>query len=187
MRSLETHGEVLNFQIEQTSYNAAFTKNLNKPTHEIANQSSIVGIIAVFCRGLVPQVQDAFLAPGVSPTLGVELRALDVIGFNRGTGPEIQSVTRSNNTITLTWTTVQGQSYQVQNATNLLQNAWTNSGSSVTATNTTASFTDTIGPALQKFYRVALLPPGGASSQVARPHELILAPLQKGTNYLWPK
>jgi hypothetical protein len=32
---------------------------------------------------VAPQVQDAFLASGVNPVLGVELRCLDVIGFTR--------------------------------------------------------------------------------------------------------
>ncbi|HEX3717822.1 MAG TPA: NF038122 family metalloprotease [Verrucomicrobiae bacterium] len=32
---------------------------------------------------VVPQVQDAFLGPGVNPVLGVELRGLDAIGFTR--------------------------------------------------------------------------------------------------------
>ncbi len=32
---------------------------------------------------VVPQVQDAFLGPGVNPVMGVELRVLDVIGFHR--------------------------------------------------------------------------------------------------------
>lgn len=32
--------------------------------------------------GTPPQVQDAFATPGANPTLGVELRALDVIGYN---------------------------------------------------------------------------------------------------------
>ena len=32
--------------------------------------------------GVLPQVQDAFATPGAHPALGVELRALDVIGYN---------------------------------------------------------------------------------------------------------
>ncbi len=34
-----------------------------------------------------PQVQDAFQTPGATPSLGVELRALDAIGFHRGADP----------------------------------------------------------------------------------------------------
>jgi hypothetical protein len=37
--------------------------------------------------GQTPQVQDAFQTAGSTPVLGVELRALDVIGFHRGTDP----------------------------------------------------------------------------------------------------
>jgi hypothetical protein len=32
--------------------------------------------------GVQPKVQDAFASPGSTPALGVELRALDVIGYN---------------------------------------------------------------------------------------------------------
>jgi hypothetical protein len=38
-----------------------------------------------------PQVQDAFATPGAHPTLGVELRALDVIGYDLAT-PEPASL-----------------------------------------------------------------------------------------------
>ena len=41
--------------------------------------------------GTLPKVQDAFATPGAHPTLGVELRALDVIGYNLV--PEPASVT----------------------------------------------------------------------------------------------
>jgi hypothetical protein len=34
-------------------------------------------------NGVAAQVQDAFATPGANPSLGVELRALDVIGYNR--------------------------------------------------------------------------------------------------------
>jgi len=33
--------------------------------------------------GQTPQVQDAFSTPGVTPTLGIELRVLDALGYNR--------------------------------------------------------------------------------------------------------
>ena len=37
--------------------------------------------------GVSPEVQDAFATPGANPLPGVELRALDVIGYDRVTGP----------------------------------------------------------------------------------------------------
>jgi hypothetical protein len=44
-------------------------------------------------NGVNPQVQDAFATPGSSPALGVELRALDVIGYNHAvTVPEPVSI-----------------------------------------------------------------------------------------------
>ncbi|EEF61551.1 NF038122 family metalloprotease [Pedosphaera parvula] len=36
-----------------------------------------------FYGGVTPEVQDAFSPPGTSPVLGVELRVLDAIGYNR--------------------------------------------------------------------------------------------------------
>jgi hypothetical protein len=39
-------------------------------------------------NGVSPQVQDAFATPGANPALGVELRALDVIGYNLSVVPE---------------------------------------------------------------------------------------------------
>jgi len=45
-------------------------------------------------HGVGPQVQDAFATVGATPSLGVELTALDVIGYNRqGTIPEPTSLT----------------------------------------------------------------------------------------------
>jgi hypothetical protein len=38
--------------------------------------------------GVQPQVQDAFATPGVTPVLGVEIRALDVIGYDLTPVPE---------------------------------------------------------------------------------------------------
>jgi hypothetical protein len=39
--------------------------------------------------GVSPQVQDAFASPGVTPALGVELRALDVLGYDGPAPPTI--------------------------------------------------------------------------------------------------
>jgi hypothetical protein len=47
--------------------------------------------------------------------------------------------------------------YQVQFTTNLAQNAWTDLGSPIAATNSTASAFDAMSNS-QKFYRVVLLP-----------------------------
>ncbi len=57
----------------------------------------------------------------------------------------------------LTWSAAVGVTYQVQLTTNLAAANWQALGA-VTATNTTASWTDPKGSASQKFYRVVALP-----------------------------
>ena len=51
-----------------------------------------------------------------------------------------------------------GRSYQLQFTTSLTSPNWTNSGSPITATNTTMSASDTFSSDPQRFYRLALLP-----------------------------
>jgi hypothetical protein len=58
---------------------------------------------------------------------------------------------------TLNWSAVNGVNYQVQCKTNLAQTDWQSLGT-LTASDTTASFTDTNAPVPQKFYRVVALP-----------------------------
>ena len=73
--------------------------------------------------------------------------------------PVFQAVAQSGGTLTLTWGTVTGQTYQVQYTTNLAQPDWSNLGDATLATNTIMSASDSIDPALtQRWYRVALLP-----------------------------
>ena len=73
--------------------------------------------------------------------------------------PVFQTVEQTAGTLTVTWSTVPGLSYQVQYTTNLSQTDWTDLGSPIAATNSTTTAFDLIlsGPA-QRFYRVALLP-----------------------------
>jgi hypothetical protein len=69
-----------------------------------------------------------------------------------------QSVTKAGGTITLTWSALAGQTYQLQFKTNLNQMSWNNLGSIITATNSTATALDSIGPDPQRFYRVKIGP-----------------------------
>jgi hypothetical protein len=126
---------------------------------------------------VVPQVQDAYLSPDVSPNPGVELRVLDVLGYHLVTSqiaPEFVSVTLSGSTIILVWTTIYGSSYQLLYSTNLVSSVWNTLGSSITASNSTASYTDTIGPGQRRFYRVELLSGGSPSLALKRP--LVVTP-----------
>jgi uncharacterized repeat protein (TIGR03803 family) len=71
--------------------------------------------------------------------------------------PVIQSVAHTNDTLTLVWSTVAGQTYQVQSTTNLNRTAWTNIGMSIMAGSSTLSRSDIISNT-QRFYRIVLLP-----------------------------
>lgn len=59
----------------------------------------------------------------------------------------------NGNSLTLTWTTTPGKSYQLQYATNLNSTNWSNLGSSSNALGTSESASDTL-PNAQRFYRV---------------------------------
>jgi len=70
--------------------------------------------------------------------------------------PVFQTVTRANGRIIFTWSAVVGKAYQVQYETNLTQPNWINLVG-VTATNSLATASDSIGPDPRRFYRVVLL------------------------------
>jgi len=72
--------------------------------------------------------------------------------------PEFQSVTLTNSTLNLTWSTEAGGMYQLQYTSDLSSSNWSNLGSAVTATGATLSTTDSLTNGPQRFYRLALLP-----------------------------
>ncbi len=72
--------------------------------------------------------------------------------------PEFQAVTLTNNTLSLTWSTEAGGSYQLQYSFNLSSVNWINLGSAVTAAGATLSATDSLTTVPQRFYRLVLLP-----------------------------
>lgn len=74
------------------------------------------------------------------------------------TRPVIQSVSKSGNTLTLTWSAGGGGNYQVQYKTNLSQVGWSNLGDPIPATNPTTSASDVNPPDACRFYRVQVLP-----------------------------
>ncbi len=71
--------------------------------------------------------------------------------------PVLKPVTKTGNTLSLTWSSVSNLTYQVQYRTNLTQTNWLNLGSSILATNGTMTATDTVGSDTNRFYRVLLL------------------------------
>jgi uncharacterized repeat protein (TIGR03803 family) len=79
--------------------------------------------------------------------------------FRVSLAPAFLSVSQIAGSIQMTWNAMVGQKYQVQSSTNLLQTNWDSLGDAFTATNASATVTDTILPApAQRFYRI-LTPP----------------------------
>jgi hypothetical protein len=65
-------------------------------------------------------------------------------------------LSRGSNTVTFTWTTVPGQTYQVVYCSDLKLHMWYDLGNPVAATGTTLSATDALSLP-QRYYRVVLL------------------------------
>jgi uncharacterized repeat protein (TIGR03803 family) len=64
-----------------------------------------------------------------------------------------------NGTIVLAWSTVAGQTYQLQSVTNLASTNWVNLGSPILANSAVTTTSDVIGSNSQRFYRVVLSAP----------------------------
>ncbi len=71
--------------------------------------------------------------------------------------PVITSIQLTNGIITITWNSVAGGMYRVQEISNLSGGAWTDLLPDVTATGSTATQTNAIGSATQQFYRIKVL------------------------------
>jgi len=72
--------------------------------------------------------------------------------------PEFQAPAEVNGSLQLSWLALPGVQYQVQSTTDLTQ-TWTNLGPVITAATSPTTFSDTIGPDPQRFYRLELLAP----------------------------
>ena len=68
------------------------------------------------------------------------------------------SVTQTGGMINFSWNAVPGQTYQVQYKTDLSQTNWMSLISAITATNSTVTATDVVGPDTQRFYRIVEFP-----------------------------
>ena len=74
--------------------------------------------------------------------------------------PVLQTVSVAGTTATLVWSSVAGQTYQVQYTTDLSPTVtWTNLTPTVTATGATATTTDSFGADSQRFYRISVVCP----------------------------
>ena len=72
--------------------------------------------------------------------------------------PVIQSITRSNDVVTITWSSIANQSYRVQFKDDLRNMGWNDLLPEVTAAGPTATKINSGVPAGQRFYRVRLSP-----------------------------
>jgi hypothetical protein len=71
---------------------------------------------------------------------------------------KVQSLTRTNNTNTVRWTSIAGRRYQVSYRTNLAEGLWMNIGTAVTAAGPSTSVNDTSATNLFRTYRVQHVP-----------------------------
>ena len=72
--------------------------------------------------------------------------------------PILQPLQISNGVARLAWNATPGQTYRVQYKPTLAATTWTDRLPDITATASTASTTDVVGSAPQRFYRILLLP-----------------------------
>ena len=72
--------------------------------------------------------------------------------------PVLQPLRASNGVAQLAWNAIPGQTYRIQYKPTLAATNWTDLPPDITATASTASATDAVGSAPQRFYRILLLP-----------------------------
>jgi RHS repeat-associated protein len=74
------------------------------------------------------------------------------------TTPVFQSITRTDSTVSLTWSSINGRVYQLQSKDEMISGTWSNVGSQAMATGSSITLSDSQSPVNQRFYRVILLP-----------------------------
>lgn len=74
------------------------------------------------------------------------------------TRPVMETISISNDVVTITWSAIGGQTYRLQFQTNIVGTNWNDIPPDVTATGPTATNTDTISTNAERYYRVRLLP-----------------------------
>ena len=74
--------------------------------------------------------------------------------------PVFKTPAKTGSTLTLVWSAVAGQTYQLQSNSDLSSTNWNNLGGAVLVTNGNGTMTasDPIGPGPQRFYRVVVVP-----------------------------
>jgi uncharacterized repeat protein (TIGR03803 family) len=102
--------------------------------------------------GLVEGLDGRFYGSTVTLNNGVHYR----VGFP--TAPILRSLCGLGSELLLAWSSVAGQTYQLQYRSDCGSGGWTNLGPANTATNGMAYGSDTIGQSAKRFYRVFALP-----------------------------
>lgn len=72
--------------------------------------------------------------------------------------PVFESITITNGNVTLIWSTVNGRSYRIQYSDDLSATNWADVAPDITASGPTASLTSPVGEAIQRYYRVFVMP-----------------------------
>jgi hypothetical protein len=99
-----------------------------------------------------------------SPTGKAQGLAIDNLSFSATAQAALNTVSMtaqaSGANVVLSWPGLIGQAYQVQYKTNLTDRAWLPLHAPAQGTGAGLSLTNNLGGAPQRFYRLAILPPG---------------------------
>ncbi len=120
-----------------------------------------VANLPVSASGKTAQLRWRFCSDTLYGAIGWYVDDVSVVdGFSCCTAirPVIQSIAPSNNEVAITWNSVSNRNYRIQCTTNLADTNWMDLPGDVTAQGFSATKTDEMETAAQKFYRVVLLP-----------------------------
>jgi len=145
-------GSTIHFELDDTDVTG---KIVLPNTHSwvIYQKTRINGINMPAGRHVLKLVMDV---DGGGPGNGIgQINGIDVLGDPE---PAIPAITADRRSCALSWTAVQGYSYQIQFKQDLNTTNWLDLGAPVVSTNSVISICDQIGTNTQRFYRAILLP-----------------------------
>jgi len=135
----------------------------NWHTLELAFQTNWIGVS--YDGNLVSSVVDGsapFLSGGLSLDMYTYAAAYQMfvsgVLVNPLAAPLIQSITRTNSSVAVTWSALSGYTYQLQYKDDLKATNWTDLFPAVTATGSSATGLDATGESAKRFYRVLVVP-----------------------------
>jgi hypothetical protein len=83
---------------------------------------------------------------------------VSVIAATQAAPPVVQSISVSNDIVVITWSAVAGRNYSLERNDNCDGTNWTEVPPTVPANGSTATATDAVAGAIQRFYRIVLRP-----------------------------